>query len=138
VLRSASYTYASGVTEVNLGTDNTSPGYTGGGLATWNGTVWSTKAGPHDAIFRIIAKPDLNYTTIIGETTRQQLTSKTLQGANTARLLANFTAAQGIGRHGMVGLFNAASGGTMSAAANIDFSKTSSQVLSVYWLITVN
>lgn len=138
VLRSTGYTYSSGVTEVNLGIDTSSPGYANGMLRTYNGTSWSAYSPGSDAAFRVTVDPAVSFTAIVDETTRKQLTSKSLQGSSTARLLTNFTTAQANGRHGMVGLLNASSGGTLSAVAAIDLVKLNTQNLNIYWLINVN
>lgn len=138
VLKSSGYTYSAAVTEVDVGTDQSSPGYTGGQLKTYNGAAWSNYSPTSDACFRLIANPDATMTTILGEATRNPIASASLNGSYTARLVANFTNAQAVGRHGHIGLFNAASVGTMSAIAAVDIVKPNTQQLNVYWLITVN
>lgn len=138
VIRTTGYTYANGVTEVGVGADTSSATYADGAASTYNGSAWSAYSPAGDLVFRVTVAPDLNYETIVDEVERQQLTSKTVQGTSTARLLASFTQPEGNGRHGMIGLFNASAAGILSAAAAVDIVKDNTQVLNIYWLITVN
>jgi hypothetical protein len=77
-------------------------------------------------------------TDVEDEAARNAITSAVEQSSTTARLLAVFAAADAVGRHNMVGLFNDATTGTMLAIANIDLEKSASEVMNIYWIISMS
>jgi hypothetical protein len=136
VLKSSGYTYSNGVTEINVGVDQSAPGYASGDFETYNGVSWTSYGTPSDASFRVISEPQASDTALVGETTRKQLTSK-IAGPTTARLLANFTTTQANNTHGEAALFDLASGGTMFSIVAIKHKKTSAESLNVYWIFSI-
>ena len=134
VLKSNGYTYDSGNVEVQWGTDESTPGYSGGAAATYNGSLWSAASPAADACFRVIRKADAAMTDVEGEVIRNQISSKVEQSSTTVRMVAVFGISEGVGRHNMVGLFNDSSAGTLCAVANIDLEKTNHEVMNIYWI----
>ena len=137
VLKSTGYTWASGTTEIFLGVDQSSPSYSGGAGITWDGSSYTAIATATDCAFRLIADPGAAWTTLIDETTRKILTSKSLSGSTAARLLANFTTSEANDTHGEAALFDASSSGNMWTVIGIKIKKTSAEALNIYWILTV-
>lgn len=136
VIKAEGYTYSAGVNEFYWGSDTSSPSYSNGEGHSWNGTVWATIGAATDFIFRVVASPDVSRTALLDELDRNQMDSKTASGA-TARLLAIFNTGEANDFLGEVGMFTAAVGGTLLAIAKLSYEKTSSNTISIYWLVKV-
>lgn len=137
VLKSSGYTYSLGVTEVSWGIDTSSPAFTGGDFEKANGTTWSAWSVSGDAAFRVVSQTDQNYTAILGEITRKIITSRSKSSNTIARLLANFPVGTATEYIGHIGLFDAASGGTLLAVATLKLNKLSTQAVNIYWLLEI-
>jgi hypothetical protein len=131
------YSYVATTAELEWGTDESAPSYASGAASQWNGASWAASSPAADRCFRIVPIPAVGNTTIVDETARKALTSASNPAGNKARLLANFTASQAVGRHGMAGLLNAAAGGDLLALANVDIKKENTQTMNIYWVIEV-
>lgn len=102
-------------------------------LGTWGGAF-----GSYDIIYRAIAEPDANYSNVYGLVTggEKNFTSATNPASNQARMLSNYTTAEANEYIGHIGMFDAA--GNMHAIAGVNFQKTSSQSVNVYWVVSVS
>lgn len=129
------YNYLVGVEAVKWHADNDSPSYADGQLASYDGSTWSNIGGK-DAVFRIIPQTSAQFTTILGELVRKQLSARAVTGTASARLLANFGINEALDYIGHVGLYPAATGGNVHAIATVKFRKLAAQI-NVYWTITV-
>jgi len=138
VLRSSGYVYDSGVSEVTLGVDQSAPGYPDGSLATFDGADWTAVSPDTDACFRVIQRVSGNMVDVVGEVQRNVITTATEQTPTTLRMLSVFSPIQAVGRHNMVGMFNAPSGGVLTAIANIDLQKAATEVMNIYWIVSVS
>lgn len=137
VLKSSGYTYTDSTTEVIWGIDTSSPGYGSGAFTTYNGSAWSSHSPAADGVFRIVAKTGTGYTALLDPLDRNLMTSKSVTGGTTARLVAVFTAAEAVERIGEIAMFGASTGGIPYAVATVDIEKGATQTLNVYWLISV-
>jgi hypothetical protein len=136
VLKSTGYTFDGGVTEVIVGVDESSPSYADGSLQSYDGAAWGAASPAADAIFRVVAQTTGAFTSVLGEFDRNAITSRTIQGSVTARLLAHFSQNEAQDYIGHVGLYTATSGGSLMAIATTQFDKSGVLAVNVYWLIT--
>lgn len=137
VVSTTSYTYSAAVTEIIWGADQSSPGYTDGDGETYNGSAWSAVSPATDFCFRVVAAPDTQRTTLLDEIQRNVITSGSLTGTNTARLLALWAAADANDYISEIGLFDAAVSGNLLAVAAVNYEKVSPNRMSTYWIFTV-
>lgn len=132
VLKSSGYTYAAASCEVIAALQT-------GGLtfsnraATYNGTTWASYGTSHSLDVAVIAEHQRGDTTLYSEELRPAITREESEGQ--LRCLATLTASQLHGYHGELGLFNAASNGTMFCVATVSFLKRLTQTLNIYWVI---
>lgn len=142
VLRSSGYTYSSGVTEVMLGVDSSSPGYTLSQLKKYDGATWSNYSPTADLIWRTLHGPDSagQSATLsqLNAITSKAITSKSRQSSIIVRYLAQFTEVEALDYIAGLALCDNSSSQNVIAWANVDYDKSLvTSALNVYWLLEV-
>jgi len=135
VLESSGYTYSAGVLEAVLGIDQSSPGYTGGELETYDGATWTTHSPAADACFRVAVVAINSYSD--GTATTKSITSRSASsqvGFVQLRLIALFANADAVDYLTQAFLL---AGATIVAYTTIGYRKSASRGVNVYWLIKV-
>jgi hypothetical protein len=140
VLKSTGYTYAAGVTEVQWGYDGSGASVysPANSFMKFNGTTWSAFGTPAgDAAFRLAFGLDDSSTTLIGEQSRKQISSRSKPQGIQVRFLSIFGTADANEYITQAGMFDAASGGNLLAVANVYYLKTNTLVVDSFWTTTV-
>lgn len=153
VLKSSGYTYSSGVTEVNMGCDQSSPAVEPGAggiyrVAKYNGSAWSNISPDTAAAIRVLWKADNTANVFdvsdgnggIGYVDDVAIVSKTRQSTVLVRYLGQFTAAEALTYIAGLGLSTESVSGTFYALAwaDIDYDKEFVNVdVNVYWTLEV-
>lgn len=137
ILSSSGYTYSGGVTEVQVGTDASSPDGVTGLAATYDGSSWTGVSPSTTTIFRMVALASSELTAVPAITTSvtKTISGRSRQNKIAARLLATFAKSEANDYIAAAGLLT--DQGTLCAIANMGFQKKNTQIMNVYWVIEV-
>lgn len=137
-INTSGYTYAAGVSELQVGYDASSAAYAGGELRVYNGSVWSSHPTPGDMVFRAVRLTDVAIN--LAPTAILDINQMVSIGAvgNEVRLLSQFgvdEANERIREMWLMPRTNLTDPALAVAAVNID--KTNTHVLQTYWLLQI-
>lgn len=137
ILSSSGYTYSGGVTEVQVGTDASSPDGVTGLAAIYDGSSWTGVSPSTTTIFRMVALASSELTAVPAITTSvtKTISGRSRQNKIAARLLATFAKSEANDYIAAAGLLT--DQGTLCAIANMGFQKKNTQIMNVYWVIEV-
>lgn len=153
ILESSGYTYSSGVTEVNVGADQTSPVTEFGVAAKYNGSAWSAISPDTVCAVRLIRQSHNDIDTIRSATSgvdtpdviaMSAFASKSRQSNVLVRYMSQFTSAEALDYIAGLALFTDPISGLVNdehlvlSWADVDYDKEFVTVaINVYWTLEV-